>query len=66
MIVSEKSSKDNAMKIAIRLNLLGDKSVSVFNTFKFDEEGDKKKLDPVVKRIKDNCVPRKNAFFEHC
>lgn len=65
MIVSEKSSKDNAMKIAIRLNLLGDKSVFVFNTFKFDEEGDKKKLDPAVKRIKDNCVPRTNAFFEH-
>ena len=64
LIATEKSAKDDSTKIAILLNLLGDEGVSIFNTFKFDDETNSKKFDKVIDKFKEHCVPRKNVVFE--
>ena len=64
LIAMEKSTKDDLTKIAILLNLLGDEGVSIFNTFKFDDETNSKKFDKEIDKFKVHCVPRKNVVFE--
>ena len=36
----------------------------MFNTFEFEWEEDKKKIDGVLTKFNDYCSPRKNTLFE--
>lgn len=64
MFATEKIGKDDTIKIAILLNIIGDEGVNVYNTFKFMEEEDKNKYDEVVKKFENHCSPQTNEVFD--
>ena len=63
MIASEKNEKPDETKIAILLNLLGDEGVSIFNTFKSDENENRKTFNSVIKKFEHHCLPRINFLL---
>jgi RNase H-like domain found in reverse transcriptase/Reverse transcriptase (RNA-dependent DNA polymerase)/Integrase zinc binding domain len=64
MIASGKDKQPEHVKTAILLNLVGDEAVEVFNTFTFDKEESKSKLEHVLSKFEEYCNPRKNLIFE--
>lgn len=61
------SAKTDEVKIATLLHVGGEQLVSVYNSFKWDEqgdaEGDDNKFDKVVAKFKKYCEPRKNITY---
>ena len=64
MLATEKNSKEDQVKIAILLNVIGDEDVSVFNTFKFPEGESIGKYDDVLKKFENHCSPQTNEVFD--
>ena len=51
MIASEKDKKDDKVKIAMLLNLIGEESVERFNQFEYTAGEDPEKYDDVVEKL---------------
>ncbi|XP_060752196.1 uncharacterized protein LOC132863418 isoform X2 [Tachysurus vachellii] len=51
-------------KIALLLTIAGVDAVEVFNTFIFEDEADKKKLDKVLEKFDVHCLTKKNETYE--
>ncbi|XP_060080411.1 uncharacterized protein K02A2.6-like [Ylistrum balloti] len=56
--------KDEKIQTATFLHVIGTDALEVFNTFKFDNEGDQEKMEPVTDKFQQYCNPRKNVTFE--
>lgn len=48
------------------LHCVGEDGIELFNTFEFKNEGDKKKLEVVLKKFDAHCSPGNNTLFERC
>ena len=56
--------KSNKVRVAALLSIIGDEAVDLYETFEWDQDADKWKLDEVVKKFKGYCQPRANVLFE--
>lgn len=61
---SNKVELEDKKKVAILLNLAGDKALEVYNTFKFTRDEEKNKLDKILHMFEEYCSPRKNIVYE--
>ncbi|KAK4886738.1 hypothetical protein RN001_003009 [Aquatica leii] len=61
---SEKNAKPDKLKVALLLNLMGDESIDIFNTFQYAENETKDNFEVVLKKFDEYCKPRKNVVFE--
>lgn len=51
LLASGKTKKEDDVKIAILLNLLGDEALQIYNTFEYGEGEDCNKLDTILKKF---------------
>lgn len=63
LIASGKHRKVEEVKIAVFLNVLGDDGLEIYNTFELTD--DDKKLDTILKKFEEYCIPIKNLVYEH-
>lgn len=64
LIASGINEKSEKVKTNTLLHLVGQDAVEIYNTFEFEEAGDKSKLKPVLDKFEQYCNPRKNVIFE--
>ena len=57
------AAKDEDVQVATLLTVIGEEARAVFQTFQFDDDDNKKKIDPVIQKFEDYCEPRKNVPF---
>lgn len=57
-------SKPDARKVALLLTVAGPQAIEVYNTFVYDEPGDKDKFDIVMGKFDAHCSPKKNETYE--
>lgn len=57
-------SNPDGRKIALLLMVAGPQAIEVFNTFEFEEVGDRSKYDKVVEKFDAHCSPQKNTVYE--
>lgn len=57
-------AKPDTRKVALLLTLAGPQAIEVYNTFVFDMEDDKDKLDAVLAKFDAHCTPKRNETFE--
>lgn len=60
---SDKSGKEDEIKIAILLNIIGEECVEVYNTFALSDT-ERRSFQSVLKAFEDHCSPKKNIVFE--
>ena len=58
------AAKESLMRVATLLTVIGDEPVDVYNTFKWDAEGDALKIGKVLEKFEAFCNPRKNTIYE--
>lgn len=56
--------KDEKVRSMTFLHVVGSESLEIYNTFSWDEDGDKFKLTAICEKFEDYCNPRKNVTFE--
>jgi len=64
LLASRSDELPDKIQVAMFLSAIGDEGLHVFNTFKFEPEEDKDKIEAVKAKFKDYCSPRKNVVFE--
>lgn len=55
--------KDDPVKCAIFLHVIGEEGLEIYNTFQFTEE-EADKLDPLKEKFESYCIPKTNVTFE--
>ena len=63
-IATAVSEKEDAMRVATFLTVIGEEAVDVYNTFNWANEGDNLKIDRVLEKFHAFCNPRKNTIYE--
>ena len=61
LTATEKDQKDNKVKSSILLTCIGPQGREIYNTFTFEEDGDKMKFDVLLKKFDEHCLPKKNV-----
>ena len=56
--------KEDGIKASTFLHVIGPESLEIYNTFTFENAGDKNKLDPIMGKFQTYCNPRKNLTYE--
>lgn len=56
--------KPEPRKVALLLTIAGPQAIEVYNTFVFQQDGDKEKLDKVIEAFDAYCSPKKNETYE--
>ena len=64
MTASGNDSKSDETKSAILLHVAGPEALEIYNTFTWDAEADKKKLDKIMEKFEAYCTPRKNVTWD--
>ncbi|CAB4033390.1 Hypothetical predicted protein, partial [Paramuricea clavata] len=64
LTATESDSKSDKVKTSILLTCIGEKGREIYDTFEFENAGDKLKLKPVLKKFEEYCNPRSNTTFE--
>ncbi|KAL0150957.1 hypothetical protein M9458_053744 [Cirrhinus mrigala] len=57
-------TKPEARKVALLLTIAGPQAIEVYNTFVFNENEDRNKLDDVLAKFTAHCSPIKNETYE--
>lgn len=58
-------AKTEAVRVATLLTVIGEEAHDVFSTFKdWAADGDQAKIEPVMQKFEDYCLPRKNIPFK--
>lgn len=65
LTASGKNNKDDNVKVAILLNLLGDEGIRIYNTFEYLDNEDKNKIEVVLNKFETYCTPTRNMVYEH-
>lgn len=63
-IASGLSTKQAAIQTATFLHVIGEEGMDIFNTFKWEAEGDQSRLETILQRFEEYFVPKKNITFE--
>nr|XP_022902184.1 uncharacterized protein K02A2.6-like [Onthophagus taurus] len=63
MLATGKYKKEDEVKVAILLNIIGEEAVHIYNTFNLSDE-DRKKYEKVMKAFEDYMNPNKNVIYE--
>ena len=64
LAASRSTQLEESVQVAMLLASIGDEALRVFNTFRFDNDGDKQRINIVRQKLADYCMPRKNIVFE--
>ena len=56
--------KDDPIRVATFLTVIGDEALDVYNAFTWDSDEDKVKMDKVLEHFEQFCEPRKNTVYE--
>ena len=56
--------KEDLIRVATFLTVIGDKALDVYNAFTWDSDKDKVKMDKVLEHFEQYCEPRKNTIYE--
>ncbi len=57
-------TKPEARKVALLLTIAGPQAIEVYNTFVFNENEDRNKLEDVLAKFTAHCSPKKNETYE--
>ncbi|XP_023013408.2 uncharacterized protein isoform X2 [Leptinotarsa decemlineata] len=60
---SEKHNKDDSVKIAIMLNVLGDQGIYIYNTFNYEGTEERGNFNTVLRKFDEFCRSRKNIVY---
>lgn len=63
-IASKVTIESDDYQVALLLSLVGDRALKIYNNFVFETDGDKYKLDKVMKKFDDYFMPEKNVTYE--
>lgn len=63
LTASEKTEKDDEVKVALLLNCIGDEGLDVFNNFSLSETN-KKNYQKVIEEFDSYMIPKKNIIYE--
>ena len=63
-IASGLGRKDGKVRAMTLLHVAGSEALEVYNTFQWDADDDKKKVDKIMEKFERYCNPRKNLTFE--
>jgi hypothetical protein len=58
------SKKDDAVRVALLLSVIGEDSVELFETFEWSDPADKAEIDPVLDKFEAYCKPKASELFE--
>lgn len=64
LVATGANEKSDAVQTLVFLHVIGEQALEIYNTFKFDNEGDELKLELVKKKFTECCHPRKNLTYE--
>ena len=64
MCATEADSKSDKVKTSILLTRIGEKGRAIYETFEFENAGDKRKFKPVLKKFEEYCNPRSNTTIQ--
>ena len=56
--------KEDLIRVATFLTVIGDEALDVYNAFTWDSDKDKVKMDKVLEHFEQYCEPRKNTIYE--
>ena len=56
--------KEDQVRVATFLTVIGDEALDVYNAFTWDSEDDKIKIDKVLEQFDNFCEPQKNTIYE--
>ncbi|XP_068684745.1 uncharacterized protein [Montipora foliosa] len=56
--------KEDPIRVATFLTVIGDEALDVYNAFTWDSDADKVKMDKVLEHFEQYCEPRKNTIYE--
>ena len=56
--------KEDPIRVATFLTVIGDEALDVYNAFTWDSDEDKVKMDKVLEHFEQYCEPRKNTIYE--
>ena len=56
--------KEDQVRVATFLTVIGDEALDVYNAFTWDSADDKIKIDKVLEQFDNFCEPRKNTIYE--
>ena len=63
-LASRLSTKDEGIQAATLLHVVGSDALKVYNTFSWDDAGDKNKVTKILEKFEAYCVPRRNITWE--
>lgn len=63
-LATELNKKPEAVQVATLLTVVGEEAREVYSTFTWENDGDSKKIGPVLDKFGEYCEPRKNIPFE--
>ena len=64
LCATEADSKSDKVKTSILLTCIGEKGREIYETFEFENTGDKMKFKPVLKKFEEYCNPRSNTTIQ--
>ena len=64
LCATEADSKPDKVKTSILLTCIGEKGRAIYETFEFENAGDKLKFKPVLKKFEEYCNPRSNTTIQ--
>ena len=64
LIATGIDQKEEKIKASTFLHVIGPEALEIFNTFTFQNQDDKEKLQPIMDKFETYCNPRKNITYE--
>ena len=56
--------KGDRIRASALLSVIGEEGVELHGTLEFDNDGDSMKIDPVLAKPEEYCIPRANVMYE--
>ena len=63
LVATESDAKSDKIKSSILLTCIGQRGRDIYNTFTFATADDKLKLQPILAKFEEYCLPRKNITY---
>ncbi|XP_030851255.1 uncharacterized protein K02A2.6-like [Strongylocentrotus purpuratus] len=64
-VASGMSKTEEKAQTSMLLHVIGEEALDIYNTFQFEEDtGDEMKLEKVLKKFENYCMPKRNVTFE--
>ena len=63
-LATKLDKEDEARQVATLLAVIGKEANKVFRTFTFSSPDEAKKIEPVLRKFEEYCIPRENTIYE--